>query len=207
MVKRLVSTMQDSRHGGTLVFMPHARAASAMAHGASINLKYEFTEEEPRRRFRTLILSVMRELVAEGAALEVKPERVGWNMYQGSRRPALAALDESMLEMSQLLAALADVDGAVLLNERFEVLGFGGEIVGSLPEVETIRRSRDLECVEYDVVAIDGVGTRHRAAYRLCAQEHGAVAVVVSQDGGVQFVTWHRGALTYWEHGQGLGPA
>jgi DNA integrity scanning protein DisA with diadenylate cyclase activity len=61
----------------------------------------------------------------------------------------------------------------------------------------------DLEGTKYETVPIDGVGTRHRAAYRLCAQEHDAFAVVISQDGGVQFVAWHNGALMYWEHRNG----
>jgi hypothetical protein len=200
MVKRLISTMQESRHGGTLVFVPHNRESCVLGPDPAIHLKYAFAKEEPRQRYRTLILAVMKELVAAAVELDPKPVHVGWSLYQGSRRPAIAALDEAILEMSQLIAALADVDGAVVLNERFEVLGFGGEIAGALAELTTIRRARDLEADTYDTVAIDGVGTRHRAAYRLCARERGAFAVVVSQDGGVQFVAFHAGALTYWEH-------
>ncbi|HEY2733531.1 MAG TPA: hypothetical protein VGI70_06080 [Polyangiales bacterium] len=205
MVKRLLATVQETRHGGSLVFLPHARADALLAEGRLIHLKYAFAPEEPRRRYRTLILAVMKELVAAGLEQAVRPERVGWHLYQGTRRPGLAALDEAILEMSQLMAALTEVDGCTLLNERFEVIGFGGEITGSLAEVDVIRRARDLECEQFDLVAIDGVGTRHRAAYRLCAEEHGALAVVVSQDGSVQFVAWHRGALTYWEHGNVQG--
>jgi hypothetical protein len=203
MVKRLISTIQDSHHGGTVVFVPHERATTLLHEGTSIHLKYAFAEEEPRRRYRSLMLAIMRELMDEALHLEPRPERVGWSLYQGSQRAALAALDEAFMEMSHLIAALADVDGAVVLSERFEVLGFGGEIVGSLPDVMTIRRARDLEGTQYDEVPIDGVGTRHRAAYRLCAQEHGAFAVVVSQDGDVQFVAWHAGALMYWKHRNG----
>jgi hypothetical protein len=203
MVKRLIATIQDSRHGGTLVFLPRARTASVLCETEAIQLKYAFAEEEPRRRYRTLMLSLMKELVTAASQLDPRPERVGFGLYQGLQRPAIAALDEAIMEMSQLIAALADVDGAVVLNERFEVLGFGGEIVGTAPEVTTIRRGLDLEGTEYDTVPIDGVGTRHRAAYRLCAQEHEAFAVVVSQDGGVQFVAWHAGALMFWDHRNG----
>jgi DNA integrity scanning protein DisA with diadenylate cyclase activity len=102
--------------------------------------------------------------------------------------------------MSQLLAALAEVDGAVLLTDTFEVLGFGGEIVGTLPEIRSVRRALDLEATVWESVPIDHVGTRHRSAYRLCAQEPEAVAIVVSHDGGVQFVSCRDGAPTYWEH-------
>ena len=48
--------------------------------------------------------------------------------------------------------------------------------------------------------AIHLIGHRHRSAYRLAAALPGAVAVVVSQDGGIRFVTNKSGALTYWDH-------
>ena len=102
--------------------------------------------------------------------------------------------------MSQLLAALAEVDGAVLLTDSFEVLGFGGEIVGGLREIRSVRRALDLEGTTTEEVPIDHVGTRHRSAYRLCAQEPSAIAIVVSHDGGVQFVASRDGQTTYWEH-------
>jgi hypothetical protein len=198
MVKRLISTIQEARHGGTIVFVPHARSSELLA--SSIQLKYAFADDEPRRRYRTLILAVMRELAQAGAELEPRPTRVGWGLYQRTQRPAIVRLDEAIMEVSQLLAALADVDGAVVVNERFEVLGFGGEIVGPAPNLTLIRRARDANAEEFDLVPIDSVGTRHRAAYRLCARERDALAVVISQDGTVQFVAWHEDGLTYWEH-------
>jgi hypothetical protein len=200
MVKRLVATMRDAHHGGTLLFVPREHAASLMTDGGAIRLKYAFEDMEPRRRYRSLILAVMRELVAAGAETSPRPERVGWSAYRASTRAAIVSLDEAILEMSQLLAALAEVDGAVLLTDTFEVLGFGGEIVGTLPEIRSVRRALDLEATVWEAVPIDHVGTRHRSAYRLCAQEPEAVAIVVSHDGGVQFVSCRDGAPTYWEH-------
>ena len=43
-------------------------------------------------------------------------------------------------------------------------------------------------------------GTRHRSAYRLCSRLPDALAIVVSQDGGVRFVCTHRGEVMFWEH-------
>jgi hypothetical protein len=200
MVKRLISTMQDARHGGTVVFIPHERAAQWALETPPIRLKYAFAEGEPRRRYRSLMLAVLRELMQIAMRSEPRPKLVDFSLYQDSQNDAIVRLDEAILEMSQLIAAFADVDGAVLLNERFDVLGFGGEITGGLPEVEEIRHAHDLEATSFTIEPIDGVGTRHRAAYRLCAREHGAFAVVVSQDGGVQFVAWHNDGLTFWEH-------
>ncbi len=45
----------------------------------------------------------------------------------------------------------------------------------------------------------EGVGTRHRAAYRVCNTLHDAIVVVISQDGDVRFVRWKDGIVTYWD--------
>lgn len=200
MVKRIIATIQDSSHGGTVVFVPHDRIDKVLGPHAAIHLKYSFAEEEPRARYRNLIRAVMRELLTEALNCEPRPSCVDWAAYQASTRSEIVQLDEAIMEMSHLIAGLAAVDGVVVLSEHFDVLGFGGEIVGSLPDVTHIRRALDLEGTRYEAVPIDGVGTRHRAAYRLCAQEHSAFAVVVSQDGDVQFVAWHRDGLMYWKH-------
>lgn len=133
MVKRLIATMRDAHHGGTLLLVPRERAPGLVDDRGAIRLKYAFADEEPRRRYRSLILAVMRELSLAGA-VDAGAGPVGWETYRASTRPAIVSLDEAILEMSQLLAALGEVDGAVLLTDSFEVLGFGGEIVGTLPE-------------------------------------------------------------------------
>jgi hypothetical protein len=200
MVKRLIATMRDAHHGGTLLLVPREHADHLVSEKGAIRLKYAFIDDEPRRRYRSLILAVMRELAMAGAEMDPRPGRIGWDAYRASTRPAIVSLDEAILEMSQLLAALGEVDGAVLLTDTFEVLGFGGEIAGALPEIRNIRRALDLEAESCETVSIDAVGTRHRSAYRLCAFEPEAVAIVVSHDGGVQFVACRDGAPVYWDH-------
>jgi hypothetical protein len=200
LVKRLIATIRESHHGGTILFLPHDRADALIDEEHLLTLKYAFVEGEPRRRYWTLMRSVMRELALASAELEPTSEQAGWGTYQRSSRAVIGSLDEAILEMSQLLAALGDVDGAVVLTDRFELLGFGGEILNQPADIVTVRRALDLEGTRFETVRIDGVGTRHRSAYRLCAHERGAMAIVVSQDGGVQFVASYGGEATYWEH-------
>lgn len=192
MLRRMISTILTAHHGGTLVILPSG-AETAVTTGL-LRLKYAFPDSEPRRRFRTLILSVMRTL-ASGAN-----DRVGWDAYASSTSGPLAALDEAVFEVSHLVAALADVDGAVVLTKRFEVLGFGAEIAGDFPDVRTVLRAMDLEGVDREEETLEGVGTRHRSAYRLCSRIPGALVIVISHDGTVRFVTSKNGAVTYWDH-------
>jgi len=201
MVKRLLATMRDGHHGGMILYVPQERAADLLR--SAIHLKYAFSDDAARRRYRALMNAVMHALGAAAAEMSPRPARVGYEVYQRSGRPEIAALDEAIFEVSQLLAGLADVDGAVVITDQLEVLGFGAEIVG-VPDVTTVRHARDLEATDFHVDGVDRVGTRHRSAYRLCAFEPGCLAIVVSQDGGVQFVKSLDGAVTVWDHGQAL---
>ena len=69
----------------------------------------------------------------------------------------------------------------------------------SLPDVETVWRALDREGERVAEEETGDVGARHRSAYRLCGALPGAVAVVVSQDGGVRWVCQRDGRVTYWE--------
>ena len=126
---------------------------------------------------------------------------VGWVDYGRSTDKTVSAIDEGIFELSHMIAALSDVDGATVLTRGFEVLGFGAEIGGSLPHVPTVMRALDLEGDNLVGEHADGVGTRHRSAYRFCAAHPDALAVVVSHDGDVRFVRKKDDSVTYWEQG------
>ena len=199
-LRRIVSTVRGARHGGTLIFLPFEQAEGLVADGRCLTLKYEFRDEEPRRRIFTLMVDIMKELSTLRRATDGEDLlRLGWPDYEASQSPRLASLDEALFEVAHLVAMLADVDGAVVMTNRLEMLGFGAEISGALAEVECVDRSLDLEGTRYTTERTDRVGTRHRSAYRLCQLVHEAFTIVVSQDGGVRFVRWHAGTVTYFD--------
>ena len=195
MVKRIVATMRSVHHGGTIVIGPPDCVKERY-----LQTKYTFFDSTPRRRFRSLVLSIL-EAVAEHAATVGRAATV--DLYRAITDPRIAELDEGLFEFGHLIASLAAVDGAVVMTKRFEILGFGAEIAGSLPPVTEVRRAVDLEADTFVTELVDSVGTRHRSAYRFCNAVPDAVAIVVSQDGSVRFVNRHRDSVTYWDHGLG----
>lgn len=199
-LRRIVSTVRGARHGGTLIFLPAREADGLASDGRHFTLKYQFRNEEPRRRIFSLMSEIMRELSISrrGADGDVQP-RLGWSEYEASRSSRLASLDEALFEVAHLVAMLADVDGAVVMTNQLEILGFGAEISGALADVGCVDRSLDLEGATRVTERTDRVGTRHRSAYRLCQVLQEAFAIVVSQDGGVRFVRWHAGTVTYFD--------
>jgi hypothetical protein len=196
-VRRILATVRSAQHGGTLIFLPHVLAADVIA-AHHVTLKYQFQDEEPRRRLVTLANQIVEELVTSVLASATLPV-VGWSEYERSRSPSLMALDEALFEVAHLVADLSAVDGAVVLTDRLELLGFGGEIAGSLREVRNVVRALDLRGARRERVRTDLVGTRHRSAYRLCETVKRALAVVISQDGALRFVRWHDNAVTFWD--------
>lgn len=195
-IRRIISTIRGARHGGSLLIVPPSAVADLRA-SRLVDVKYVFEDDEPRRRFRTLILAVLAELAAWGR--EANVARVGWSHYEASRAPAIEDLDEAIMELSYSIGALADVDGLVVMPQRFEVLGFGGIVSGQLPDAARVAQAVDLEGTTRIEEWVDGMGTRHRAAYRAVASIPGSLCIVISQDGGVRFVRWHEGCVTFWD--------
>ncbi len=200
MVKRVLAAIRGFKHGGTLIMVPTDMATTLLAPNPYVNIRYRFAEGEPRARFRTLIVAVMNALAAGAGNSGTPPKAVGWQQYQESTDPRIAALDEAIFEMSHLIAALSTVDGAVVMTRRFELLGFGTEIRCNLDELSRVAKSLDIDGMRFKLENLRGAGNRHRSAYNLCQSLRETLVIVISQDGGIRFIRWHRDQVMYWDH-------
>ncbi|MBJ6726203.1 putative sensor domain DACNV-containing protein [Geomesophilobacter sediminis] len=198
-MRRLISVIRNAGHGGMLVYLPTEMTEEILAENRYMTIKYQFLEYESRQRFRNLTLRIMNTLAEIYGDPEDPHKRVGWLEYVNSKHEAIALLDEAIFDVAHLLAVLAGIDGAVVLTKRQELLGFGGVILGDIDNVGMVAHALDTEGTRTEPVLSEGVGTRHRAAYRLCQKLHDAIAIVISQDKSVQIVKWHNGFVTYWD--------
>jgi sensor domain DACNV-containing protein len=195
-LRRTLSVVRDSKHGGTLVFIEPDEESVFTAPKAPIRFKYRLTNDAQRSRYRTLLAAAFSRLAQ--LAHEQKITDVGWMQYQGVADHELGDLDEAFFGFAHFLADLMAVDGALILTKSYEIIGFGAELLSEAPRLGGVRRAMDLEGEIWAKEALDDVGTRHRAVYRLCDQYPNCVAIVISQDGSVRFVKNHNGAVTYW---------
>jgi hypothetical protein len=65
-------------------------------------------------------------------------------------------------------------------------------------DVPSVGRALDMEAEHREIETTEGVGTRHRSAYRLRQAIPEALAIVISQNGDVRFVICQDGAVDYW---------
>lgn len=198
-IMRMIGRIRYARHGGTVICVPEGRTAEFLAENPYVRFKYRFIEEEPRRRFRTLLVNIANALAESSAANGNSDRTVGWTEYLASKNKALSWLDEAIFEWAHFVAGLALVDGAVVMTRRFELIGFGGEISGKIDRADTVAKAIDPEGVNVIHEGTDNVGTRHNSAYRLCSVLHDVLAMIVSHDGTVQIVKWNNGMVTIWD--------
>jgi hypothetical protein len=105
----------------------------------------------------------------------------------------LRAWQEELEDLVDHVAGLTAVDGATILTDRCEVLGFGAKITrkkGS-PLVEEAGVTEPIEGGEASLVHPTLLGgTRHLAAAQFVHDQRNAVALVASQDGRFTVFIW-----------------
>jgi hypothetical protein len=195
----IVNAIRSSNHGGMLLSLPRRIAENPEALARYVNMKHIFRDPEPRRQFQQLVLHAMNTLAEVCGNRHAPGKTVGWSDYLLNEDIAMARAKEAIAEYAQLVADLAAVDGAVVVIRPLEVVGFGGVISGALKSVETVARAMDEDGDEILLESTSEVGTRHRAAYRLCQSLHDALALAISQDGEVRMIRWKNNHVTYWD--------
>jgi hypothetical protein len=162
----------------------------------AIRFKYLIADCPARRRYTQMLTRAILRL--SEIAVERGNAPLGWTEYQTLRDAQLSDLDEALFDFAHFLADLMSVDGALVVTPGLELVGFGAELRANAPMLKHVRHGLDLEGEIFVNESLDNVGTRHRAVYRFCETYSNCLAIVVSQDGSVQFVKNHHGSVTYW---------
>jgi len=192
MLRRTIQLVRGARHGGLILIVDTRNGEKNPLAG--LRLKYSFARDEPARRYRTLLFQII-----EAVATTSEKNSVGWVDFASTQNARFEELEQAVFEQSRVLANLTAIDGALVLDKRFSVLGFGAEVSAELPTPSQVWRAVDAEGQVRQAEDIENVGTRHRAAYRFVNDHPDGLAVVISQDGGVSFVANREQKVVFWE--------
>jgi hypothetical protein len=103
---------------------------------------------------------------------------------------------EAVAPAVETVGGLTAVDGALVLNNRYELLGFGATIARrrGWPQVEEVMLTEPIEGAETMLVHPEQLGgTRHFSAAQFVHDQRDAVALVASQDGRFTVFEWSHG--------------
>ena len=178
-IRQTLRLVRENGHGGMLVYLADDHA-DPVTLDRWFRFRVRFQDDDSTLRFRRLMLGLMKRGREVGGLAGLQTVR--WEDYGRLRDLELIALEQALIQFSHFLADLMSIDGSLVLDRSFGLIGFGAEILGDTP-VRDIHRALDLEGSRCKVEPADTGGTRHRAAYRLVAGVTDATVLVVSQDG------------------------
>jgi hypothetical protein len=160
---RLAVSMRAHKRGGTLLVVP----AGAGAWRESIVQPVAYVVDPAFTELRDLVLEDSEEDPIRG--------------------------HETLGRVVDAVAGLTAVDGATVISDGYEVLGFGVKIQrpDGRPAVERVVVSEPVEGGGAAVVApLQLGGTRHSSAAQFAQDQRDAVALVASQDGRFTIFAW-----------------
>jgi hypothetical protein len=182
----ILRAVSNARHGGCFLVIPEDVDLANMP----ITIKYRLGADRLQEVLRG------RMAVEPGLSQHV----------HGRADLEISVLDDShfierdVARITDLVASLAAVDGAVVLRRDWRLVGFGAEITqnGFWSGDERVEYEQPPDAMdEKHATPLSSLGMRHRSAYRFCQGVPGAMAFVISQD-GVLRVFCHTGGRVHW---------
>ncbi|MFO1442650.1 DNA integrity scanning protein DisA nucleotide-binding domain protein [Bacillus sp. Bva_UNVM-123] len=193
-LKNILRIIEKKKHGGTLIVIPENKELTE-EFKESIHIKYRIKSPEIWEnlidvcKFKRLYFDVVFK-----KGKEIKDYKQQIDSDKSAERAK-----NIIFEHEEFIAALSGVDGAVVINEKFEIIGFGAEIRLPNDGISTVRKAKDAEGREYTDLDITSFGTRHRSAIRFCNNFEDSIAFVISQDGKVKCVKRNEGFIYLWD--------
>lgn len=171
-------------------------------HGGSVVISATPINEMTAYRTYTVIGhaaladDVLRHCRALGSLQEVSNASTG-HSSEVERCRVEAAVRQTSLSLIRgvnRVSLLAAIDGAVLLDGKLRIEGFGVRFPVLLPPGKTI-----LDALTNTEYPCEDWGLRHQSVFSVCQKCDEAVGFVISQDGSVKAVKSVQGKLHFWD--------
>lgn len=201
---RILFRMKQFGHGGTLLLTSNLR-------NRHINLKYKLSYDRLRVALNAYSENLIKkarisEHLHDIRELELEKEKALEAKYLWDLSFIEDDLKDSENELEGciwFIALLSRIDGAIVMNKKFEVIGFGAEIViDDRPDKIYSSQSTSGEKSALKKIAYNKYGTRHRSVMRYCAKDKTAVGFIASQDRRLRVVSNVRGKILLWDNVQ-----
>lgn len=189
MLERILYAVESIGHGGAVLMVPQGWVQNGDRHlGPVLQIKYAM----PDRRIWPLLLrgrEVSRRYYELHAGFYRDGGAVPFDLFHeyGGLDMQLKAIEVDLGNATRLIADLTAVDGAVVITDELELVGFGAEVTAPAPVLSQVKVVEGEKAAAASV-SIEAFGTRHRSVFRFCWNLPQCIGFIVSQDGGVKAV-------------------
>jgi hypothetical protein len=193
-LQKVIEEIQRLKHGGCILFVLEGKTVQNFEN---LNIKYPCRDETVWNCLRGKGILQDRFHNASDSARGSNSDAEELVSLQNQRYDVKGGLRDALAAIVRFTA----VDGAVLMNRKFELLGFGAVVkLSQRAEGYQIYRCLDRQGKQCEPITIEDYGTRHRSAFEFCYSCKDSVAIVVSQDGGIKIVTRVGDNVYFWEN-------
>jgi len=198
-IERVLFHIREKGHGGTLIIVPDYLDHKDPRLTDRVNIKYPISYNRAEgviidlmvkhRKYYDLLFPMW-----DGKVAISKEKFRTFCSIQASRKERKEDLADSV----KFIASLTGVDGAVVMTDRYRLIGFGAEVTALSPSLNEVKIASEDSGETGHNVAIESFGTRHRSAFRFCSNYEDSLAFVISQDGGVKAIKRVGSVLVMW---------
>jgi hypothetical protein len=189
MTQEILSRIRLLRHGGSLLFVSNLTNL-----GKSLETPIHYKSGSNFNAIKLIKDSAkeyLKENIDKPIAAEIKALKLSLNKLR-------------MADSARTVAYLSAVDGATILNNKFEVIAFGTkikEIPATNEEKQKVKMILPLETDEepkQSLLVKEFRGKRHLSVARFVLNNPGSIGFAISQDGGITgFVMHHNQLVAY----------
>lgn len=188
-LQTIAERVHELKHGGCILIVPEKRKP------LHIGIKYQCADNTIWTCLKGKLI-LHDQYYGMNSATPRQPETATASSLQSQMQDVENGLRDAIEAMARLTA----VDGAVIVNRKLELIGFGAVAKLGQTAPYQVFRCEDRKATKRKQVAIENYGTRHRSAFEFCFRNRPSVAIVVSQDGGIKIVTRVGKHIYFWEN-------
>ena len=196
-IEIILNRIREKFHGGTLIIIPEKMNPHDTRLKDRIVIKYpcNFNALNP------LIERVETEWYHDYVIENVKKQQ---KILSEDVTKCIDAMKKQqtaqrrLIETANFISSLSAVDGAVVITENLQLLGFGAEIIAISPSLNKVKVITNFKNNTGEYRNIELFGTRHRSAFRFCSSFENAIAAIVSQDGGIKLTKRVGSNVLFW---------
>lgn len=195
-LERILFDIREKQHGGMVIIIPNSIEKTDTRITDRLNIKYSCSYDYI---WDLLVRSLVNQSKFYDSLFPLSDRKKTVTKELFREHFLLLSekeeLDEALGDAAKAVAALTSVDGAVVMTDRFHIVGFGAEVIAISPSLKEIVIAAG---PKHFRAPIESYGTRHRAAFRFCSSFEDSVNFVVSRDGGVKAVKRVGGDIILW---------
>jgi hypothetical protein len=198
-IELILLKTREKRHGGTFIILPDYFTADDSRLTDRIRINYRCAGFDPWDALLEMLVSHRKYFDLENET--TKASTISEKKFREYTFEE-ANLDDShrhLADLAGFFASLSSIDGVVVLTDRFRLIGFGSEVIASLPSLIEVRRCLDDNGKKSSTLPLEEFRMRHRSALRFCSSYEDSIAFIISQDGQVRAAKRVGPEVLLWE--------